>query len=256
MRNLFKLSPLAFSFLVTAPTVVMATQTEVNLSSYTNATASSAGLDYGSYLPAAGSTLTVGGVNFLISSYNGATGAGSMGLFGTYFAPSVTISTNISDPATIYTVVNSFYGEAPNTVGEIKFTDAAGDTYTYSYTEGMNLRDYYYNVYNDLAPDVYGTAYFNGTGYQSSDRLDVQKITLPAGFASSTLTSITFEGVGSYGNPDGAPFLVAITAATAVSSVPEPSTWALSMAGIGGLGLALRRARKTSRHAAQGALAT
>ena len=35
------------------------------------------------------------------------------------------------------------------------------------------------------------------------------------------------------------------SAAPAISAAPEPSTWLLMFAGIGGIGLMLRRARKT-----------
>jgi len=221
----------------------IASQTQIDLSSYTNGTASSYSLAYSSYLPAAGSSLAVNGINFTFSSYNGATGPGSMGIFATYSSPSVTISTDISDATALYTIVNSFYGEAPNTVGAIVINDSGGDSYTFNYTEGTNIRDYYYNIYNDSVTNVYGTAYFNGTGYQTSDRLDVQQILLPAAFAHSTITSITFEGVDSYGNPNGDPFLAAVTA---VSGVPEPSTWAMLLLGFAGVGFAGYRASRKS----------
>ena len=39
--------------------------------------------------------------------------------------------------------------------------------------------------------------------------------------------------------------IIAVSAVSAISAAPEPSTWLLMLAGIGGIGLMLRRARKT-----------
>ena len=59
---------------------------------------------------------------------------------------------------------------------------------------------------------------------------------LPASFESNTLTSITLSGAPDTNNPNGQPFLAAVTLATGASPVPEPSTWALMIAGFAGLG--------------------
>ncbi len=85
------------------------------------------------------------------------------------------------------------------------------------------MRDHYNGFLINTAPNVYGTAQFAG-----DVRLDAQRIVLPAGFDSSTLTTITFEGLGA-SVANGEPFLAAITTQTAAT--PGPTLGA----GLGGI---------------------
>ena len=133
-------------------------------------------------------------------------------------------------------LVNSAFGVLGETVGSLVFKDSAGDTDTISLVEGVNIRDHW-TAYNDVATDIYGTA-----TYGDGVRFDAYEYILPASFEGNTLTSITLSGAPDTNNPNGEPFLAGVTLAT--SAVPEPSTWAMMIAGFAGLGwLGLSRRR-------------
>jgi len=201
--------------------------TNSNLQTYTD----------GNNYPLAGSTVTIGGVNFLLTSY-----LGNPNTTGVIQTPSgnssFTINVNQADVGTVYTLINSAFGEAGNQTGALVFADSAGDTYTYNLTEGDNVRDHYNGFFINTAPNVYGTAQFNG-----GVRLDAQQIVLPAGFDSSTLTTITFEGLNA-GVPQGEPFIAAITTQTAGAPGPTPGA---GLAGISAVVAWLAFAKRQQR---------
>jgi hypothetical protein len=118
----------------------------------------------------------------------------------------------------------------------VTFEDSGGDSKTFYLTEGTNLRDWDYNIYNNASPGVFGTANWGVcAGPNTCVRLDAQQFVLPAAFDASTLTSITFGSTANASFVNGDPFLAAITA---TSGVPEPSTWLLMLVGFAGLGFA------------------
>ena len=223
-------------------------QVQIDLSPYTTGNVTTYNMtNYG--LPSAGQSFTVGGVSLKTSAYP-ANNDGTMAIVNGVDQPTTTITTNISGAKTVYAAVNSFYGQTASTpIGTITVTDKAGATESLNLTEGVNIRDYYFNVYNDTAPNVYGTYFTSGgsdsTGYQTSNRLDVVAISVAA-FGSSPLTSITFSGenIVNGGYINGAPILEAVTVAT--SGVPELSTWAMMLLGFIGLAYAVKR-RATRR---------
>jgi hypothetical protein len=199
-----------------------ATQTQVDLTNYTNGNVTTFEMvNFG--LPTAGSSYTINGIAFTASSHPSSDN--TMGVFATSSNLSVTIAVDIAKPTAVYTVANSLWGQITGTDnGKIIFKDAAGDRATFFYQEGVNLRDYFYNVYTNTVTDVYGSLITNGGGYRSSNRLDAQQFVLPSAFEASTLTSITFEGVNlvNHGQPDGAPILEAVTV---VSSGVRTKGW-------------------------------
>ncbi len=187
----------------------------------------------GNLYPVGPTPVTIGGVDFNLAGYPG----GGTGVIQTGGTDSFSIPVSLAGVTKVYTIINSAYGTAGDTTGSLVFSDTAGDTYTYDLTEGVNVRDHFFNTFVNTAPDIYASQNY-GTGDQfSTVRLDVQQIVLPAAFGSSTLDNITFNGINA-GCCQGAPFLAAITTATAV---PEPGAWALMLVGFGGLGWALRR---------------
>ena len=180
----------------------------------------------GSNYPLGGSTVNIGGVSFTLAAING----GGTGVIQTSGNDSFTINVDQVGVSTVYTLINSAWGAVGTNNGSLVFTDAASDTYTYNLVEGTNVRDHYNGSFVNTATDLYGTASFSG-----GVRLDAQQIVLPTAFASSTLTTITFNGINAV-YPTGAPFLAAVT-----TSVPEPSTWTMLMLGVGLAGAGLRR---------------
>lgn len=220
-----------------------AAQFEVDLSSVTNANIQT--YTDGTNYPIAGNTVTIGGVSFAVSSDGGV--AGTTGAIQTS-SPSDSFEAPIGQAgySTVYVLVNSAFGVEGVTVGSLVFTDSAGHTDTIALTEGINVRDHW-TAYNDVATDIYGTATFDG-----GVRLDAYKYILPASFAGNTLTSITLDGAPDLSSPNGEPFLAGVTLATGgTAPVPEPSTWAMMIAGFAGLGwLGLSRGRSIRSAAA------
>ena len=165
----------------------------------------------GSNYPTAPSTLTVGGVDFTLLP-DGTT-ASSTGIIQT---PSGTSSydmpVNITGASTVYTLINSVYGTFGDTVGSVEFKGANGADATFNLVEGTNIRDHYNDGYNNsIASGTPSASFGNG-----ADRLDMQTFELPGSFANTNLTDIIFNGSG--GNPQGEPFLAAVTVATGSKS--------------------------------------
>ncbi|MBS0362344.1 MAG: PEPxxWA-CTERM sorting domain-containing protein [Proteobacteria bacterium] len=175
--------------------------------------------------------MTINGVDFNLNALP-AGGTGIVQLAGGK-PDSVDIAIGEFGVTSVYSIINSAFGEAPCNIGALTFHGSAGDTFVYNLVEGDNVRDHATTAFNISAPNVFGTHDF-GDG----DRLDAQQIILPVAFGAETLTSVTFTAVdGGNGNP----FLAALT--TSSGAVPEPATWALMLAGFGGLGALLRRRR-------------
>ena len=117
-------------------------------------------------------------------------------------------------------LVNSAYGSCGADVGEIYFVGSSG-TYSYTLTEGVNVRDHFDGAFCNSAGEITDTASFGG----GADRLDLDSIELPASFADQTLEWINFKGFDQ--GELGEPFLAAATVVTPADSdpppVPEPS---------------------------------
>jgi hypothetical protein len=204
----------------------------IDLSSYVNSNVSTyAG---GSGYPAPGQT-TIGGITFSLAGYQGGTGVDN---------PTGNTSKTIAIGETgidfVYLIVNSAFGSSGATVGAITFT-GNGTSSIIDLVEGINVRDHYCcGGYNQTASSIFATADYTGGAH-----FDVYRYALAPELAQS-LDSITFAGINS-GNPQGEPFLAAITTAAAV--VPEPATWAMLVGGFGLVGGALRVGRRTARYA-------
>ncbi len=211
----------------------------VDLSSYLNANVST--YTQGSNYPAPGS-ISIGGVSFTLGGYGGGTGVIQSPGGGQTF--DIT-GLNISNAGVAYTIINSAFGVNGATIGSIEFIGAGGASVTYQLIEGVNVRDHYYGMYNNVATNLFATAaYSNGSVVPDGPGLvhfDVQQFSL-AGLAGQNLSEIVFTGNG---DGNGQPFLAAVT--TQIASVPEPATWAMMILGFCGIGfLALRRKNQTA----------
>jgi hypothetical protein len=195
----------------------------------------------GSVYPQNGGPITIGGIDFQLSTLT----SGKTGVIQTSSDPTSAASApfdildNEFGVTTVYTIVNSAFGEAPHTAGQITFNGSLGNAFTYTYTEGDNVRDHATTGFNISAPNVFATMDFG-----SGDRLDVQKIILPSIFATESLTSMDFGYVGDTVPGNGEAFLAAITTSNAVAT-PLPATLPMFAAALGGFGLlGWRRKRK------------
>ena len=172
-------------------------QVNANLRTYAN------GSDY----PIAPTTLTVGGVDFALVP-DGTT-ASSLGVLQTTGSgTSFDIPVNIAGATTLYTLINSTYGVAGDTVGTVEVKGTGGLDATFNLVEGTNIRDHNNGGYeNTIAAGTPSATFGNG-----QVRLDMQTFTLPAAFATARITDIILTSQG--GTPQGNPFLAAATVAT------------------------------------------
>jgi len=232
----------AVSLLASVAPVRAASLDEVNLSPYVNSdlTMWSGGGNY----PQHGGAVTIGGVPFELATLpNGHTGVINSA------KPPVTIATNIPGATTVYAIINSAWGFALYTTGYVTFYGAnPADVYTYTLTEGVNVRDHYccggfvetVSAGNLIGTQYYGSpSYYPYPAYPGYDRLDAWQINLPSAFAGDTLKEIVFADYYT-SCCNGNPFLGAVT----VSAVPLPAALSMigaAVAGLGGLGWWRRR---------------
>jgi hypothetical protein len=200
-------------------TVPIDTLVNSNASAYTS----------GTNLPTGPSTLTVGDIPFDLSPFGAM--SNSLGVILTTPGSSLyTIDTDIYGATTIYTLINSIYGQLGATNGRVEFVGTGGAFASFDLIQGYNIRDYFNNVFNNVVSDpTIVTASFSG-----GVRLDRQMFVLPTLFATETLTQIRLVGTGA-GNPQGQAFLAGVTVATPPppQSVPEPSAFVTAAIGAG-----------------------
>ncbi|HUA21826.1 MAG TPA: hypothetical protein VMB25_23940 [Bryobacteraceae bacterium] len=233
MTGLFRHASLAITLAISVSLVAIARAdtVSVDLSSLVNSdlTTYTGG---GSY-PQHGGSITVGDIPFTLATIgpdsdtavlqtSTETGAGQI----------YALNVDVFGASTAYTLINSAFGECGTTVGQLVFVGSS-TTYTYTLTEGVNVRDHYDGGFCNTVTDVGGTANFG------SDRLDMQSIVLPSAFDDQTLETIYFQTFGQ--GYSGSPFLAAMTLDPA--PVPEPVTWPLGLAALLIVPLAHRRWR-------------
>ncbi|MCG2672787.1 PEP-CTERM sorting domain-containing protein [Bradyrhizobium sp. GCM10023182] len=231
-NKLLALSLLALSLPIS---LAQASQVQIDLSSQVNADLStySGGFNY----PAGGTSLTIGAATFGLASYPGGSHLGAVQTLGQDNLPTSFVfgGLNITGVQTIYSLVNSAFGANGATTGQFIFTGTGG-TFTFSLTEGVNIRDHFNDGFINTATSLYGSAYY---GSSNEDRLDAQQFNVSG---IGTLTQVEFDYIGDGVWGKGEPFLAALTTDT-VSAVPEPSTWAMMLLGFLGLGFLHSRHR-------------
>ena len=176
-------------------------------------------------------------IPFLIAPYpaNG-TVAGTW--LGQGTGSSVTIS-NIDAPgeASFYALLNNYYGTPGADEYDITITATNGDSVTYQSIGGVDTRDYNQNVFTDTIANTTFPWFDNGIG----QRLDVREFTLPTSFLTETVSSFTITQV----NPTDEALFSGLTFSSQpiITSVPEPQTYALMLAGLAAIGSISRRRR-------------
>ncbi len=133
-----------------------------------------------------------------------------------------------------YTIINSGFGSFGSNNGSIEFFGSSS-YYKVDLIQGVNIRDHFDNVFNNVIDNVNAVAAFNVGPHRA--RFDEQIYNLPLAFGSETLNTIRFTGLNL--GVDGIPFIAAAT----VAVVPEPGTWALMLAGLAVIGRLRRRRR-------------
>ncbi len=177
---------------------------------------------------------TLGGVPFALSTDvngNNAFFPAGSSPFNMSGNTTLTIQTNIVDPTTAYTLINTAFGFDGNNVGSVTFNTSNNESYTLQLIEGLNVRDHYNGYYINSTSSPMTQDVFGGNA-QWTAHLDMQTILLPSSFQSETLTSIVFQSTGL--GTGGEPFLAGVTVATAT---PIPAAiWMVGSAlfGLGG----------------------
>ena len=214
--------------------VSSARATSIDLSGLVNSdlTVYSGGLNY----PQNGGPLTVAGVPFQLATIGPNNATAVIQAFD--FSAQTIIPVNIAGVTNVFTLINSAFGSAGTDIGALVFKGALGETYTYTLTEGFNVRDHFNGFFVNTATNIAGTADFGG----GADRLDMQHIILPLVFGSDVLTEIDFLSFGQ--GAAGEPFIAAIT--TSTSQTPLPAALPLFASGLGLMGLFSRRRNRNA----------
>ena len=170
---------------------------------------------------------------------------GNPSLMGTWLAPSSTGATlvvdlstlDISGQASFYALLNNYYGTPGADEYDITIKATNGDSITYQSIGGVDTRDYNENIYtNTIASTTF--PWFDN-GLPDPQRLDLREFTLPAEFASDTIASFTITQQ----NPIDIALFSGLTFSDkpVITSVPEPGSLAMLLAGFGVLGMVARR---------------
>jgi hypothetical protein len=169
---------------------------------------------------------------------------GNPSLMGTWLAPGPDTSLvvdlsglGITGQASFYALLNNYFGTPGLDEYDITIKATNGDTVSYQSIGGVDTRDYNQNVFtNTIASTTF--PWFDN-GLSDPQRLDLREFTLPASFAADTIASFT---ITQNDNGDIALFSgLTFSDKPVITSVPEPGSLAMLLAGFGVLAIAARR---------------
>jgi hypothetical protein len=191
---------LLFSATITTTAAISVGLGPVNISDLVNAdlTTYAGGGNY----PQHGGPLTVADIPFMLATIGQNADTAIIQSPETSGMVTFSIPISLVGITSAYTLINTAFGVCGTTVGELDFVGSS-NTFAYTLTEGINVRDHFNGTNCNTVTNVAGTASF-GNG---ADRLDMQEISLPASFATDTLERIDFKSFGQ----GGWPFLAAVT---------------------------------------------
>lgn len=167
--------------------------------------------------PIAPTVLDVGGVPFQLVPFPGV--SDSFGAVQTPPEPSVfSIPANVPAAVRVFTLINSAFGTLGADNGAVEFSGSGGAFASFDLVQGVNIRDHFNSVFNNVVSDPAIVTQDFGGGV----RLDRQTFVLPADFLTQTLVEVRLVGDGPGFGP-GQPFLAGVT----VERVPAPAGWVL-----------------------------
>ena len=135
----------------------------------------------------------------------------------------LTVLTSLQGVTSVYTMMNSFWGNAGGPFLSVTFNATGGVSQSFSVFGNVDLRDYNQNPsYTNTINGTMTQQVFSNT---SNQRLDMQRFDLDGAFANETMTSVVFTDTGNEGVQRV--FLTGITA-----YVPAPGTAAVLFASL------------------------
>ncbi len=211
--------------------------TQINLSPYVNT----------SYNIGAPVGTTTGNTSASLSSLTFSLldpSTGSNAWIGTSSNASIDIKTDVVDPTTVYTLLNTLYGQNGVTNATVEFIGSGGAIQVVNLVGNTDIRDYnnwqWTNTINGTTTQEWWTNNQTPVAYDQSHRLDVQSYTLSPAFQSQTLTDIIISAPPGAGVNYMEPMLTGVDVQAA--PVPLPATSLLMLGGLGAFGaLAFRR---------------
>jgi len=186
-------------------------------------------------------TLNVNGTVFDIAGANGGNNAwfSSAAANNGPGTVNVTIPINLKGATTVYTLMNTFWGQTVGSYDTVTFTGSSGTTYSVDLYGDKDIRDY--NA-ADWTNSVSGNTQQAWTNSTDSQRLDMQTFVLPSDFADQTLVSMTITDNAS--TVYSRIFLAGLTVDPADPvTVPEPAPLALVGGVLIAAGIFFRRRR-------------
>jgi hypothetical protein len=202
--------------LLIAPPPTNASQSDINVNISHYLTDNIRTWTSGTNYPVGGFYTNYAGITFYLAGFPGITNGLGVVLtgVGTVAAPKTNnFPVNVTNAVTVYTIMNSEYGQAGKTNGTLEFQGAQGAHASFNLVQGFNLRDHYNGGFQNIISSNVMSLYW---GASKSVRLDCQGWLLPANFYSQTLTNIQVRSFGN--NPNG---IATITAITIRTSGPE-----------------------------------
>jgi len=207
--------------------------TTVDLSAVANARFSTSGFINGSTYPSdASGVVTLDGVPYLLPASGNYMWHSE--LAGGANPRTVAIDVDVFGVESVYTLMGTWWGEkSSGAFATIEFFGDAGAYFQVELDGGAQIRDYNYNptYTTSLDASVTKEIWNNGSG----QHIDRQLFVLPTIFHTQTLDSIKVSDSGNNG------FQRSFLAAVTVSPVPEPEAYALMLAGLGFMAIAIRR---------------
>lgn len=179
--------------------------------------------------------VVLGGIPFNIQTVGGNNAWNAEFVSGPY--PHVlSIPLNIPNATEVHTLINTFYGQpGPTSYITLEFFGTGGAYYSKDLIGNVDVRDHFFAFWtNAINGTTTTTVYSSGGGFLSESRLDKQQITLPSAFAQDILNEFRLTSTGGVLVSDAS--IQGLTVATSgVSAVPEPTTLALLITGLGTL---------------------
>jgi hypothetical protein len=198
--------------LLIAPPPTNTSQSDINVIIGSSVTDNIRTWTSGTNYPVGGFYTNYAGITFYLAAFPGITNGLGVVLtgVGTVTAPKTNnFPLSVTNAVTVYTIMNSEYGQAGKTNGTLDFYGAQGAHASFNLMQGFNLRDHYNGGFQNTISSNLMSLYW---GASKSVRLDCQGWLLPTNFYSQTLTNIQVRSFGN--NPNGIATITAITIRT------------------------------------------